>query len=251
MLEISAKSSLDAIIHATPCVTWDPCSTFCTLRRRMWCKNVIAQRLGQPCCLKSPGQPHQRECLGWTLPTHILCVCVCVFCSMRVNSLSTLHSGLVMPILTSSILTSIQMSVLGSEMWMSTVCTARVFRVASWLSLRSGMACSEVATEPVVLVYSTRKSLILLCLNSLARLAHQATCLLKWSSGALHCCRVAGRCFPHRCPAPGQPIQIYVATPITWAIRHSGEWFSGKSVEPMSHSRRPLGGLGSMLIDIV
>ena len=65
------------------------------------------------------------------------------------------------------------------------------------------MACSEVVTAPVVLVHSTRRSLSLLCLVSLARLARRATCLPRWSSSALHGCLVPGSCLPHKCPAPG------------------------------------------------
>ena len=67
----------------------------------------------------------------------------------------------------------------------------------------SGMAFSEVAMVPVLLVYSTKKSLSRLCLISLARLPHQATCLPSGSIGALHGCLAPGSCFPHRCPVPG------------------------------------------------
>ena len=118
---------------------------------------------------------------------------------MRVSSLGTLQSGLAMPILTST-----HMSLpLGSEMCMSAVWTARASRTASWLSLGKGIACSDVAMAPVVLAYSTKKSLDRLCRISLARLAHQATCRPMASSGALHGCLAPGSCLPHRWPAPG------------------------------------------------
>ena len=109
----------------------------------------------------------QRAGIRWSLTISLR-----FSCSMRVNSLGTLQSGLAMPILTST-----HMSVpLGSGMWMSAVWTARASRAASWLSLGRGVACSDVAMAPVVLTYSTKESLNLLCRTSLARLAHQATC---------------------------------------------------------------------------
>ena len=75
-------------------------------------------------------------------------------------------------------------------------------RAAGWLSLRSRIACSEVAATPVLLIYYTRKSRNLLWLISLARFAHQATCFPKWSSGPLQHYREPGNCFPHKWPAP-------------------------------------------------
>ena len=112
------------------------------------------------------------------------------------------------------------------------------------------MACSELATDFVILVYSTRKALNLLCLISLARLAHQATCLPRWSSGALHCCLAPGSCFPlpKGVPPLGQQTKPMPKSPCEWAICLSGEWCGGKSVKPMSHSRCPLGNLEGVLV---
>ena len=50
--EMGAYSSLAAIIHATPWVRWELCSSLATHRLRMWCKKVTAHWLGQPCCSK-------------------------------------------------------------------------------------------------------------------------------------------------------------------------------------------------------
>ena len=101
---------------------WHPCSSLRTLRRRTWCRNVIAHGLGQPCCSKitgtTPSKTKKVLGLDGRSPYSLH-----FSYSMCANSLGMLQSGLAMPILT-----SIQMSVpLGSE---TAGCTARASRAA-------------------------------------------------------------------------------------------------------------------------
>ena len=64
MQDIGANSSRAAIIHATPWVRCDPCSSLPTLRRTIWCRKVVAHGLGQLCCSNMTGTTPSNKELG-------------------------------------------------------------------------------------------------------------------------------------------------------------------------------------------